>query len=101
LWESWLHEGKVIESCTILTTDANDRLRELHERMPVILPQQDYALWLDPAVKDVAILQPLLRPYAADAMSVYPVSTVVNSPRNNDPRCAERIVLTGMESAPR
>ena len=89
LWEKWEHEGQTIESCTILTTEANERLRALHERMPVIVPKEDHGLWLDASVKDAALLQPLLRPYPAESMSYYPVSPLVNSPRNDDPRCAE------------
>ncbi len=91
LWEAWQHEGQTIESCTILTTDANERLRALHDRMPVILPKEAHALWLDPLVKDPARLVPLLRPYPAEDMSCYPVSTLVNSPRHEGPRCAERL----------
>jgi len=95
LWEKWEHEGQTIESCTILTTEANERLRALHERMPVIVPKQDHGLWLDASVKDAALLQPLLRPYPAESMFYYPVSPLVNSPRNDDPRCAEALAPPG------
>jgi putative SOS response-associated peptidase YedK len=90
LWEKWEFDGQTIESCTILTTEANDAIRTLHERMPVILAREDHGLWLDPAVKDPALLQPLLRPYSAELMNFYPVSTLVNSPRVDQPECAER-----------
>jgi putative SOS response-associated peptidase YedK len=104
LWETWLHEGKTIESCTILTTEANERLRPLHERMPVIVPKEDHGLWLDTSVKDAALLQPLLRPYPAESTSYYPVSPLVNSSRNDDPRFVERLApsgsLFGADSSP-
>jgi putative SOS response-associated peptidase YedK len=96
LWEKWEHEGQTIESCTILTTEANERLRALHERMPVIVPKEDHGLWLDSTVKDAVLLQPLLCPYPAESMSYYPVSPLVNSPRNDDPRCAEPMGPPGL-----
>lgn len=93
LWESWHKDDLAIESFTILTTEANEMVRPLHERMPVILAPEDFALWLDPQMHDAQKLQPLLRPYPADGMSSYPVSTMVNGARNEDPRCIERLVL--------
>ncbi len=91
LWEAW--EGadhSYIESCTILTTEPNDLMRPIHDRMPVILPPEHYAAWLDPACEDAASLQPLLRPNPADVMRAEPVSTYVNNPKHDDSRCIER-----------
>ena len=88
LWERWKSpEGAEIQSCTILTTEANDLLRSIHNRMPVILDPKDYDLWLDPAVQNTESLQQLLRPYQPEAMTSYAVSTKVNSPTNNTPEC--------------
>lgn len=88
LWERWKSpEGEEIQSCTILTTEANDLLRSIHNRMPVILDPKDYDLWLDPAVQNTEPLQQLLRPYQPEAMTSYAVSTKVNSPTNNTPEC--------------
>jgi putative SOS response-associated peptidase YedK len=87
LWESWAKQGERIESCTILTTDANDLVRPLHDRMPVILRPEHYALWLDPANDNVDSLQPLLAPYPADQMMTYPVSTHINDPKHDDVSC--------------
>ena len=89
LWERWEREGEVIESCAILTTGANDLMAEFHDRMPVILDPEDYGLWLDPEVQDPGLLGPLLKPYPGDETEVYPVSTLVNNPRHEDPRCVE------------
>lgn len=90
LWEHWEGpEGKAIASCTILTATPNDLLRPLHHRMAVILPSSEYGRWLDPRIQDPGGLQPLLRPYPADEMTAYPVSTVVNSPANDGPGCLE------------
>lgn len=87
LWERWRSpDGEEIQSCTILTTEANDLLRPIHDRMPVILDSKDYDLWLDPAVQSTEPLQ-LLRPYQAEAMTSYAVSTKVNNPANNTPEC--------------
>jgi len=88
LWEHWkAPDGEVIESCTILTTEANELLRPIHDRMPVILSRKDYDLWLDPAVQNHEPLQNLLHPYQAEAMMSYPVSTKVNNPTHNTPEC--------------
>jgi putative SOS response-associated peptidase YedK len=88
LWERWASsEGTAINSCTILTATPNDLLRPLHHRMAVILAPADYDLWLDPGVHEVERLQPLLRPYPAEAMTAYPVSTTVNNPANDTPGC--------------
>ncbi len=90
LWERWESpEAEVIESCTLLTTQPNDLLREVHNRMPVILRPEHYELWLDTKVQEASLLQPLLRPYSPAEMDAYPVSRWVNSPDNDDPRCIE------------
>lgn len=82
LWEQW--EGdKVIESCTILTTEANELLAPVHDRMPVIVAPEDYELWLDSTISKTERLKPLLRPYPAEMMDSYPVSSNVNNPRND------------------
>lgn len=90
LWEHW--EGPdetAIDSCTLLTTEPNDLIRPVHSRMPVILAPKDYDLWLDPGVQKVELLQPLLRPYPSEGMLAYPISTWVNKPKNDSPRCIE------------
>lgn len=88
LWEHWKSpDGQIINSCTILTTEANDLLRPIHDRMPVILNVKNYDLWLDPEVKKPEIVQPLLHPYPANLMTSFAVSTKVNNPKNNTPEC--------------
>jgi putative SOS response-associated peptidase YedK len=83
LWERWQGEdGVVIESCTILTTAANEMLRPVHDRMPVILHHTDYDLWLDEDVRKRDLRKELLQPYPASEMTSHPVSTSINSPRS-------------------
>ncbi|HEX2224509.1 MAG TPA: SOS response-associated peptidase family protein, partial [Thermoanaerobaculia bacterium] len=77
---------------TILTTDANEHVRELHDRMPVILAREDFDLWLDPKVQDAARLQPLLVPLPGDDLEFVRVSKLVNSPANDLPNCIEPLV---------
>ncbi|MDD9990852.1 MAG: SOS response-associated peptidase [Rhodospirillales bacterium] len=98
LWERWtvpqaaaltgsLAErapGDAVETCTILTTAANETVAPVHGRMPVILPPDAYGPWL--AGDDVPLV-----PYPADAMTAHPVSTLVNRPANDDPRCVEPV----------
>jgi putative SOS response-associated peptidase YedK len=88
LWETWKN-GEEIRSCTIITTDANDLMGEIHHRMPVILHPEDYGLWLDPDFDEKEPLTTLLKPYPADAMEAYPVSRRVNKPSNNEPSVVE------------
>lgn len=90
LWEQWWGEDKAappLESCTIITTEANKLASEIHNRMPVILSPNDYELWLDPTVKEVSQVAPLLDQYPAERMSVRPVSTFVNNARNEGSEC--------------
>jgi putative SOS response-associated peptidase YedK len=90
LWEHWEGpDGSVIESCTLLTTDANEAVRPLHNRMPVILAQDDYEEWLDPEAQDTDNLRHLLRPFPAESIQAYAVTTHVNNPRNEDAGCIE------------
>jgi putative SOS response-associated peptidase YedK len=89
LWEAWEGaDSSAIESCTLLTTDANEVVEPIHDRMPVILPSHAYETWLDPS-RDVQQVLPLLKPYPNEPMVAYPVSTAVNSPTVDDPRCVE------------
>ncbi len=91
LWERWRSpQGDRVESCTILTTEANELVRDVHDRMPVILEPDAYELWLDPGFSRVPELQPLLKPYAG-AMRRYRVSSRVNQVKNDDAECAAEI----------
>jgi putative SOS response-associated peptidase YedK len=90
LWERWEGpEAAIIESCTLLTTQPNELMSSLHNRMPVILHPKDYDLWLSPEVQQAELLQPLLRPYPSEEMEAYPISRFVNSPGNDGPKCIE------------
>lgn len=91
LWERWKKDGTSIESCTIITTDANELMAPIHDRMPVIMAPDAYDLWLDPAVQESERLQPLLRPFSAGELTAYPVSTLVNSPRNEQAECIAKL----------
>lgn len=94
LWERWcapaastgIAEGEIVETFTIITTVANDKLRPIHARMPVILSPETFDRWLD-AANDTAPLLSFLGPYPADPMAFYRVGTTVNNVRNDDPSC--------------
>jgi len=91
IWDHWEGEyGEVVESCAILTTTANGRMAAIHERMPVILQEDASLLWLDNRSRKADLLN-LLRPCPDDLLEVYPVSARVNSPRNDDPACIEKV----------
>ena len=90
LWDEWQSpDGGVLRTCTIITTEPNELMSTLHNRMPVILDPADYSQWLDPAphAKHPESLLPLIRSFPADRMSAYPVSTMVNSPGNDRAEC--------------
>ena len=86
LWELWHStDGSDILSCTIITTTPNELMETIHNRMPVILPPTAYSLWLDPGEKNPEEVSPLLRPYPAEVMTAYPISLLVNDPKNDRP----------------
>jgi putative SOS response-associated peptidase YedK len=88
IWESWRSpEGKDLESCAIVTTEANSLVAEIHDRMPVILAKENWDVWLGPSPDGAALA--LLRPLDAARMAKVAVSRHVNNPRNDDPRCLE------------
>jgi putative SOS response-associated peptidase YedK len=88
LWERWRKpDDTELQTFTIITTEPNDLVRSVHVRMPAILPRSAYEPWLDSEFSDTAQLQMLLRPYPAKDMKGYPVSLLVNSPRNDTPEC--------------
>lgn len=92
LYEYWTSpEGISIGTCAIITTDANDLMRPIHNRMPVILPKEHHAVWLDPTIEDETLLASLLQPFASDELEAYEVSRLVNSPKNNSPACVQPI----------
>jgi len=89
LYERWLTgDGAPLDSCAILTTDANELLRAVHDRMPVIVPPDQYARWLDPAQDGP---QALVAPYPSGLMTWWPVSSRVNSVRHDDASLIERL----------
>lgn len=88
LWDEWFSpDGTQIRSCTIITTEPNELMASIHNRMPVILPRDAYAKWLDTAPQNADALQPLITPYPAEEMAAYPVSTLVNNPKNDLAEC--------------
>ena len=90
LWDEWVSkEGERYNTFTIITTQANDVMSSLHERMPVILARDTEEAWLSADVRDPNEVEQFLRPYPDDEMRVYPVSTRVNNTRNNGPELVE------------
>lgn len=86
LWDSWNSpEGSQLKTCTIITTEPNELMSLLHNRMPVILHPRDYDKWLDPSSQTPDQLIPLLKPFPAEMMDAYPVTPLVNKPANDTP----------------
>ncbi len=90
LWDRWnAPDGSEILSTTIITTQPNDFIKPIHNRMPVILPPSAYERWLTPGEVPPGELDDLFVPYPAEEMQAYPVSTYVNSPKNDSPQCIQ------------
>lgn len=89
LWDRWDKEDEPIISCTLITTRPNKLIQTVHDRMPVILPPDAYDHWLNPQMNDQDYLLSLLQPYPEDQMEAYPVSNLVNSPKNDHPSILE------------
>lgn len=87
LWEVWREseDAEPLRTCTIITTTANDLLRPIHDRMPVVLPPERWEEWLDPSNQDLEGLRGLLSPAPNDLLALHPVSNKVNSVRNDGP----------------
>nr|WP_106782355.1 SOS response-associated peptidase [Lysinibacillus timonensis] len=92
LWDTWKSpSGKAIHTCTILTTEPNHLMKEIHDRMPVILQKEQQLLWLNPSIQNKEQLKSLLVPFDEEKMIAYQVSTKVNSPRYNSEELIEKI----------
>jgi putative SOS response-associated peptidase YedK len=86
LWDTWQSkDGSEIKSFTIITTEPNDLLRDIHNRMPVILHPESYSAWIQEGESDSHLLKSFLKPYPGEKMEAYPVSRTVNSPQNDSP----------------
>jgi putative SOS response-associated peptidase YedK len=94
LWERWRDpSGQWVKSCSILTTTPNAVTSAVHDRMPVILRKDDYDVWLDPGMQNVAVTSDLLKPFDPRLMRCYPVSTRINHVANDDEDCSRPVVL--------
>jgi putative SOS response-associated peptidase YedK len=92
LYDSWKSsQGETITSCAIITTTANEMIKSIHDRMPVILPKAAQQVWLDSANQDIAQLMTLLKPYPSEDMETLRVSPLVNSPQNNSIDCIQPV----------
>jgi putative SOS response-associated peptidase YedK len=99
LWDGWKDaSGNWIKTCSILTTTPNAVTSAIHDRMPVILDANDYDLWLDPGMQNVAAVSELLKPYNARLMRCYPVSTRLNHVANDDEECSRPVEISNVQN---
>lgn len=93
LWDEWKNpkNGKVIQSCTIITTEANDILQTIHHRMPVILNETSLDLWLDSSVQEMDFFSNFFKPYSNKCIQIQEVKPIVNNPQNDGPECIESV----------
>ena len=101
LWERWVDpgSGEALETCVILTREAVGIVREIHGRMPVIVPPEAYAHWLDPAADAAGTLSPLLGDETGAGLEAHPVSRRVNSPRNEGVELTEVVAAEASGAA--
>jgi len=92
LWDRWEGEGQTLDSCTIIVMLANEVMKPLHERMPAIIAPAHYDIWLDTRITDKQEIMQHLTSAPSSQLTAYPVSTWVNSPKNNDERCIQPAV---------
>ena len=91
IWDHWEgKQGEVIESVAIITTSANELMQPIHDRMPVILEEEDVAEWIAPTTKLEKALA-MLKPCSSTRMMTYPVSSLVNSTRHDGPECVAKV----------
>jgi putative SOS response-associated peptidase YedK len=101
LWDRWKDpSGQWVKSCSILTTTPNAVTSAVHDRMPVILDSNDYDLWLDPGMQNVAAISELLKPCDPQFMRCYPVSSRVNHVANDDEACSTPVELPRSQTLP-
>lgn len=99
-WRTRLADGGELDSCAILTMDALPSIRGIHHRMPVLVPPEQFDLWLDPSVRDPALLRALLAPPEEDAVEAVPVDRRVNDPRNEGPELVAPVPEPAPEARP-
>jgi putative SOS response-associated peptidase YedK len=93
LWDVWRDpDGEELYTFTIITTDANKLLRQIHDRMPLILDPLAEKQWLDPIFTSFSMLSFLMQPFPSELMEAYEVSRLVNDPKNDSPACIDPAV---------
>jgi putative SOS response-associated peptidase YedK len=94
VWEAWQNPEtqEWLRSCSIITTEANELIAQIHDRMPVILREEEFPVWLGDTSE--ADLKSLLRPYPSEQMQMWEISSRVNSPVNNDADLITPVPLT-------
>jgi putative SOS response-associated peptidase YedK len=100
LWENWRDRNagdgaEWIRTCTIITGEPNELVAPIHNRMPMILPREAWATWLGEEPADEAALRGLLKPFPTERMRAYPISTRVNSVKNDDAALIEPVMAPG------
>ena len=89
LFERWERGGATLETCAVLTVPAAGAVAALHDRMPLLVPREAWARWLDPTLQDPAAIAPLLAGEGAEALVTWPVERRVNDVREDDPALLE------------
>lgn len=91
IWEDWERDGAFLRTFCILTTDANSDMRPIHNRMPVLLPPEEWSRWLDPNIQNPDELAPLMRPAPPDTLKFRRVGDYVNNPKNEGQECIREV----------
>jgi len=93
LWDKWQNEDQTIFTCTLLTKDSNDFMKDIHHRMPIILPEKEEETWIKQSFSNANEAQQFVSQINEDPLVAYTVSNVVNNAKNNDATCIEPITI--------
>lgn len=93
IYSRWTSDkGESIDTCSIITTSANELIETVHDRMPVIISKESMESWLDTDMTDEGILSSMLKPYPSEEMELYQISKMVNDPKHNSPDLLEPVL---------
>ncbi|MDR4485300.1 MAG: SOS response-associated peptidase [Nitrospirales bacterium] len=87
LWERWEKQEPALETCALITTGPNTVMAPIHHRMPVIIPEESYGSWLNAGLHNSIYLSGFLGPHSGEEMEAFPISSLVNNPRNDNSQC--------------
>src|SRR5699024_7765075 len=94
LWDKWVKDDKILFTCTMLTKDANDFMKPIHHRMPIILPKDKEDEWIQPHILEPSQAKQFIEEIEDEKLTAYPVDTYVNKAQHNDQKCIQPLATS-------